>query len=70
MFDYDEFYDIQPNAECVDCGAAFSRAEDDRGPKTCDTCSDRRDAHTTRLERRLAMVKARLVARRSTPDVA
>jgi hypothetical protein len=33
---FDDFYDIQPNATCVDCGADFSRAEDDPGPKTCD----------------------------------
>lgn len=51
-------FDVQPNATCLDCGADFSRAEDDPGPATCDPCSDRRDAHTTLLEHRLVMAKA------------
>jgi len=50
-----EYYDepLQPNAECVDCGQPFSRAYDDQG-MCCDGCSDRRDAHTSNLELRMA----------------
>lgn len=55
--DLDSCYDVQPNATCLDCGADFSRAEDDPGPY-CDPCSDRRDAHTTLLQTRFVMAKA------------
>lgn len=55
--DFDSWYDVPPNATCTDCGADYSRGEDDR-TTTCDPCSDRRDAHTTLLERRLVMAKA------------
>ncbi len=52
--DEDRFSDELPaNATCVDCGMDFSRAYDDQG-SCCDGCSDRRDAHTSALEMRLA----------------
>lgn len=54
--DLDSCHDVQPNATCTDCGADFSRGENDP-TTTCDPCSDRRDAHTTRLQRRLVMAK-------------
>lgn len=47
--------ELAPNAHCHDCGAPFSRADDDPG-LWCDPCSDRRDAHTSALE--IRMVKA------------
>jgi hypothetical protein len=49
--DEQDFDALPPNAQCTDCGAAFSRADDDPGT-WCDPCSDRRDAHTSALERR------------------
>jgi hypothetical protein len=55
--DFDSCYEVPPNATCSDCGADYSRAEGDP-TTTCDPCSDRRDAHTTLLERRLVMAKA------------
>ncbi len=52
--DDDRDFDALPlNATCVDCGMDFSRAYDDQGAY-CDGCSDRRDAHTSALEIRLA----------------
>ena len=40
-------------ATCADCGADFSKAEDD--PTVwCDACSDRRDAWASALELRMA----------------
>lgn len=54
---FDSYYDMRPNATCSDCGADFSRAENDPGT-LCDACSDRRDAHTDLLQRRLVMAKA------------
>jgi len=49
--------DVRPNATCTDCGSDYSRADHD--PTTlCDTCSDRRDAYTSQLQRRLQMAKA------------
>ncbi len=53
--DDDEAYsdELQPNCTCVDCGMDFSRAYDDQGA-CCDGCSDRRDAHTSNLELRMA----------------
>jgi len=45
--------DVQPNAECSDCGRDYSKADHD--PTTwCDACSDRRDAHTSAIEIRMA----------------
>lgn len=55
--DLDSCYDVQPNATCTDCGVDFSRGENDPGT-LCDPCSDRRDAHTSMLARRLVMAKA------------
>lgn len=56
-----DFYDLRPNATCTDCGVDFHRNDNDPHPSTvCQTCSDRRDAHTTMLERRLRMAKASL----------
>jgi hypothetical protein len=49
--------ELEPNAHCHDCGAAYSRAEDDPGV-WCDGCSDRRDAHTSALEQRLGSATA------------
>lgn len=58
MFSPDDYSDdVRPNATCTDCGADFSRADHDRGT-LCDPCSDRHDAHTSMLERRLVMAKA------------
>jgi hypothetical protein len=51
-------YDLRPNATCTDCGADFSKADADPGT-LCDRCSDQRDAHTSLLELRLLMAKAR-----------
>lgn len=59
MFNYDEFYDVPANATCVDCGTDYSRATNDPG-HYCDGCSDRRDAHTSMLERRLTMAVAKV----------
>jgi len=55
MFSPDDYTDdVRPNATCTDCGTDYSRADHD--PSTyCDGCSDRRDAHTSMLERRLRM---------------
>jgi len=39
------------NAECADCGVAYSKAEHDRTP-WCDGCSDRRDRWATAQEMR------------------
>jgi len=47
---------LQPNAECQDCSAPFSKAEDDPGV-WCDFCSDKRDRWATALELR-TMAKA------------
>lgn len=60
---------LPPNAECTDCGAAYSKADDD--PTTwCDACSDRRDAWAAAFEIR-QMVKAVLTIDLSTvKDVA
>jgi hypothetical protein len=58
---HDDAYpdDVRPNATCSDCSGDYSRADDD--PSTlCDACSDRRDVHTSRLERRLVMAKAQI----------
>jgi hypothetical protein len=63
MFSPDTYTDdVLPNATCTDCGADFSRADHDPGT-LCDPCSDRRDAHTSMLERRLVMAKATPPAR-------
>jgi hypothetical protein len=56
---FDAFYDLQPNATCADCGTDYSRADNDPS-HYCDGCSDRRDAHTSMLERRLTMAAAKL----------
>jgi len=59
MFTPDAYSDdLRPNASCTDCGADYSKADHDP-TTTCDACSDRRDAHTSRLERRLRMATAR-----------
>lgn len=55
--DHSDVYDVRPNATCVDCGTDYSRAENDPGTY-CDGCSDRRDAHTDLLQRRLKMATA------------
>lgn len=47
---------LQSNAECHDCGSAYSKAEDDPSG-CCDPCSDKRDRWATALELRL-MAKA------------
>lgn len=57
MFDYREFYDVQPNATCADCSVDFSCHEETPSPRYCDACSDRRDAHTD-LQARFVMAKA------------
>lgn len=49
----DDAYDLQPNADCEDCGLSYSRAATD--PTTwCDACSDRRDAWAEAIEVRMA----------------
>jgi DNA-directed RNA polymerase subunit RPC12/RpoP len=54
---YDDVYDLQDNATCADCGADYSRAEDD--PTTaCDPCSDRRDVWAAVTEIRMAQASA------------
>lgn len=58
MFDYDDFYTLQPNSTCADCSRDFSCHEETPNPRYCDACSDRRDAHTTLLETRFVMAKA------------
>jgi len=50
-------YDLQPNAECADCGLPYSKGEHDR-TVWCDDCSNRRDLHTSLLEIRLMMARA------------
>lgn len=59
--DLDSCYDIQPNATCSDCGADFSRGEDDPGTR-CDDCSDRHDRHAAILQHRRRMAAARIGA--------
>jgi hypothetical protein len=60
---------LQPNADCQDCGIAYSKADDDPSG-CCDPCSDKRDRWATALELRL-MAKAVLRADPATiKDVA
>lgn len=52
----DDAYDVQPNADCTDCGIAYGRATND--PTTwCDACSDRRDAWAEAIEVRMATAR-------------
>ena len=68
MFSPDTYQDDdRPNATCTDCSADFSRADHDLGT-LCDACSDRHDAHTSMLERRLTMATARPATPQLTPS--
>jgi hypothetical protein len=53
MSRYDDVYDVVPNATCADCGADYSRAEDDVTP-ACDPCSDARDRWAAAMGIRMA----------------
>jgi len=53
--------DLPANATCPDCGAEFSRVDDDPGPH-CDACCDKRDAWAKAYDLRMELTRVKDVA--------